>query len=483
MLRANAKVHAGIIMATDLQNLSNELAATVERAAASIVAVHARRGIGSSGIAWRDNLILTSSEGVRAEEGIKLLLPDGRVATARLRGRDSGTDLAVLETDASGLRPLEFSGDKAFKAGQLAIAVGRTANTGPIASFGIVSGVSGEWKTWRGGKLDPFVRLDISAYPTLSGGAALDAGGNLIGLVSTGLSRSSVFAVTGSTIDRIAGKLSQQGYVSRGFLGVALQPVALPPAARETLKQDTGIMLLGIEPEGPARSSNSKCCGRAWCRIWKCESESGPGAGDSKVNAPFGDVVEKLRRSTVQVGRGGSGVIWSRDGKIVTNAHVVEGAGRSGVVDVELWDGRRLSGEILRTNRRRDLAVLQVESSGLPAAVAGDSNSLRVGELVIAVGNPLGFIGAASTGVVHKVDNRSWVVSQLRLAPGNSGGPLADARGEVVGINTMIAGGLAFAIPSDSVTQFLARLPIRRGASAHIRAVGVQMAAATVRAA
>jgi serine protease Do len=248
-------------MATDLQNLSNELAETTERAAASIVAVHARRGIGSSGIAWRgigssgiawrDNLILTSSEGVRTEEGIKLVLPDGRVATARLRGRDSGTDLAVLETDAAGLRPLEFAGDIALKAGQLALAVGRTANTGPIASFGIISGVSGEWKTWRGGKLDPFVRLDISAYPTLSGGAALDAGGNLIGMVSTGLSRSSVFAVTRSTIDRIAGKLSQQGYVSRGFLGVALQPVALPADMQAKLEQDSGIMLLGIEPEGP----------------------------------------------------------------------------------------------------------------------------------------------------------------------------------------------------------------------------------------
>lgn len=239
-------------MATELVNLSNKLAETVERAAASIVAVHARRGIGSSGIAWGDNLILTSSEGVRAEEGIKVALPDGRVTTARLRGRDSGTDLAVLETEASGLQPLEFADDAALKAGQLALAVGRTATTGPIASFGIISGVSGEWKTWRGGKLDPFVRLDISAYPTLSGGAALNADGNLIGLISTGLSRSSVFAVTRATIDRIAGKLSQQGYVSRGFLGVALQPVALPPHLKQTLAQDAGIMLLAIEPEGPA---------------------------------------------------------------------------------------------------------------------------------------------------------------------------------------------------------------------------------------
>jgi serine protease Do len=239
-------------MATNLVSLSNELAGTVERAAASIVAVHARRGIGSSGIVWRDNLILTSSEGVRVDDGIKLLLPDGSLTTARLRGRDSGTDLAVLETEAAGLRPLEFAADSALKPGQLALAVGRTGNTGPIASFGIISGVSGEWKTWRGGKIDPFVRLDISAYPTLSGGAALDAGGNLIGLVSTGLSRSSVFAVTRATIDRIAGKLSQQGYVSRGFLGVVLQPVALPPDMKDKLGQDAGIMLLGIEPQGPA---------------------------------------------------------------------------------------------------------------------------------------------------------------------------------------------------------------------------------------
>lgn len=239
-------------MATDLVNLSNQLAGTVERAAASIVAVHARRGIGSSGIVWRDNLILTSSEGVRVDDGIKVLLPNGSVTTARLRGRDSGTDLAVLETETAALHPVEFAPDNALKTGQLVVAVGRTSNTGPIASFGIVSGVSGEWKTWRGGRIDPFVRLDISAYPTLSGGAALDAGGNVIGLVSTGLSRSSVFAVTRATIDRIAGKLIQQGYVSRGFLGVAVQPVALPPEVRDQLAQDAGIMLVAIEPEGPA---------------------------------------------------------------------------------------------------------------------------------------------------------------------------------------------------------------------------------------
>jgi serine protease Do len=175
------------------------------------------------------------------------------------------------------------------------------------------------------------------------------------------------------------------------------------------------------------------------------------------VGAAFGDIVEKLRRSTVQVGRGGSGVIWSRDGQVVTNAHVVEGAARVRSLEIELWDGRRFPGEIVRRDRRRDLALVRVEGSGLPAAVPGDSSALRVGELVIAVGNPLGFIGAASTGVFHGFQDRSWMVSQLRLAPGNSGGPLANARGEVIGINTMIAGGLAFSIPSRSVMQFLSQ--------------------------
>jgi serine protease Do len=94
----------------------------------------------------------------------------------------------------------------------------------------------------------------------------------------------------------------------------------------------------------------------------------------------------------------------------------------------------------------------------LPAARCGDSNALRVGELVIAVGNPLGFSGAASTGVVHNLKGGfedRWVVSQVRLAPGNSGGPLGNAQGEVVGINTMMAGGLAFSIPSQDVAAFL----------------------------
>lgn len=173
----------------------------------------------------------------------------------------------------------------------------------------------------------------------------------------------------------------------------------------------------------------------------------------------FGEVAERLRRSTVQVstrGRGyggaGSGVIWGADGLIITNAHVARGA----EAKVTLWDGSSHSATVLIRDPRRDLASLRIAAAGLPAATAGDSSALRVGELVIAVGNPLGFIGAVTTGVVHSLPNgKRWVAADVRLAPGNSGGPLADAQGRVIGINTMVAGGLALAAPSNAVGEFL----------------------------
>jgi serine protease Do len=179
----------------------------------------------------------------------------------------------------------------------------------------------------------------------------------------------------------------------------------------------------------------------------------------------FGEIAEQLRRSTVLIqsgGRGaGSGVIWSGDGVVVTNAHVI----RSSRVSVQLWDGREFDAAVRSRDPRRDLAQLQIEAANLPAASAADSSAVRAGELAIAIGNPLGFVGALATGVIHAVGplrglgRQSWVQADVRLAPGNSGGPLADARGRVIGINTMVAGRLALAIPSNSVRDFLSACP------------------------
>jgi serine protease Do len=182
------------------------------------------------------------------------------------------------------------------------------------------------------------------------------------------------------------------------------------------------------------------------------------------TQAGFGEVAEALRRTTVQVGGGrgyGSGVILSAEGLIVTNAHVV----RSSHSQVQLWDGRTLEAVVTSRDLTRDLAALLASASGLPTATLADSSKARVGELVLAVGNPLGFVGALSTGIIHAagavrgLGMSSWLQADVQLAPGNSGGPLADAQGRVLGINTMVAGGLALAIPSNDVARFLANGP------------------------
>lgn len=176
----------------------------------------------------------------------------------------------------------------------------------------------------------------------------------------------------------------------------------------------------------------------------------------------FGEIAERLRRATVLIepnGRGaGSGVIWTSDGTIVTNGHVAQGSR----LRVQLWDGREFAAAVVSRDPRRDLACLQIGAADLPAATAADSARIRPGELAIAIGNPLGFLGALTTGVIHAIGplpgggSQQWVQAHVRLAPGNSGGPLADARGRVIGINTMVAGRLALAIPSNTVREFLA---------------------------
>ena len=175
----------------------------------------------------------------------------------------------------------------------------------------------------------------------------------------------------------------------------------------------------------------------------------------------FGEVAERLRRSTVHVssgGRGhGSGIIIKSGGTIVTNEHVA----RFGRLGIALWDGRSFPAEIAARDARRDLAILRVAASDLPAAPLGDSSRLRPGELVIAIGNPLGFMGALTAGVIHAVGPlaglgpRKWIQAGVRLAPGNSGGPLADASGNVIGVNTMVAGRLGLAVPSNEVARLL----------------------------
>lgn len=193
-----------------------------------------------------------------------------------------------------------------------------------------------------------------------------------------------------------------------------------------------------------------------------------------------GRVAEMLRRSTVQVantrgGQRGSGSGIALEGeRVLTNAHVVGGDGLA----IESWEGDHLAASLLKLDRRRDLALLRVPGLHVTPGVLGDSGALRVGTPVVAVGNPLGFSGAVSSGTVHRigpvhaVSSMPWIHADVRLAPGNSGGPLADFQGRIMGINTMVLStGIALAIPSRAVQAFLSRPATRRSLGVVVRAV------------
>jgi serine protease Do len=170
-------------------------------------------------------------------------------------------------------------------------------------------------------------------------------------------------------------------------------------------------------------------------------------------------VADRLRQVTVEIsgaGGGGAGVLWAPD-LIVTNAHVA----RAARLGVGLADGRNVDARVIAADRGADLALLRIPRCGLAPAAFGDSDAVRVGALVVALGHPLGLRRMLTAGVVHALapiapDGRRWIHADLGLAPGNSGGPLADTTGDVIGINTMIAGGLALAIPINEVRRFVA---------------------------
>jgi serine protease Do len=194
-------------------------------------------------------------------------------------------------------------------------------------------------------------------------------------------------------------------------------------------------------------------------------------SGDSSAVLAGVRMIEDVQRSVVQVrssGLGiGAGVIWPGDGLVLTNYHVISGRRRRGDVRVALHDGRTLDARLVKSDRSLDLALLRLEGyhGDLPAAPVGDSDALRVGELVYAIGHPWGSVGAVSAGIVGGVgelrgpgrgSSARYVRSDVALAPGNSGGPLLNARGEVVAINAMMFGLMALSIPSNAAEAWVA---------------------------
>jgi S1-C subfamily serine protease len=193
---------------------------------------------------------------VQREDNLKIGLADGQTVTANLVGRDPTTDVAVLRAETSDLTPAtwaEFEG-QAAKVGHLVLALGRPGKT-VQATLGIISALGDEWRTSAGGKMDHYLQTDVVMYPGFSGGPLVSATGQVLGLNTSALMRGISLTVPTPTVRRVVETLLSHGRVRRGYLGVSTQAVRLPQALGKQLEQETGLLLVAVEPDSPAEQA------------------------------------------------------------------------------------------------------------------------------------------------------------------------------------------------------------------------------------
>jgi S1-C subfamily serine protease len=239
-------------MSADLSTLSQSLASIIERVAPSIVRIEARRRHGATGIVWSaEGHIVTTHHALENEGSITLGLADGRTAPAELVGRDPSTDLALLKADIPGLTPLAPTPLDGVRVGHLVLAIGRPGRTAR-ATLGIVSAFGEGWRTYAGGRIDRYLETDADLPPGFSGGALVDVQGRFLGLLTAALSRTAAVVIPGETLGRVVQSLQRHGGIRRGYLGVGAHPVRLPQGLWARAGSESGLMLLTVEPEGPA---------------------------------------------------------------------------------------------------------------------------------------------------------------------------------------------------------------------------------------
>jgi S1-C subfamily serine protease len=233
--------------------LSNDFAALVAAAAPAVVAVHGGGRRPSSGIIWQPGVVVTAEETVAQDKPLAVVLPGGQRVEATLTGRDPSTDIAVLRYDGAA-PPAAFGVAPAaggLAAGQLALAVG-SADGGAVAVLGMVSYAGPAWQSRLGGHIDARLVFDTRLPAIAEGGALVAADGSFIGMAVFG-PRRRVLAIPAVTIARVVPVILDKGHISRGYLGVGLQRVALPAADGREAKR--GAMVVTLDPAGPAKAA------------------------------------------------------------------------------------------------------------------------------------------------------------------------------------------------------------------------------------
>jgi S1-C subfamily serine protease len=236
-----------------LSDLSGEIAQLVAGLAPSVVRVDARGGRPATGIVWADNLVLTADHVIEAEDNIVVTGAPSAVK-ASLVGRDRATDLALLRTEGLRGAPAPRGRSADVRTGHIVLALG-----GGIAeqqvTVGIVSGLSSEFRSWRGGQVNSLLQTTAELLPGFSGGPLVDAQGRVIGINSWNFGRGVSRALPVEIAERVAESLRTHGRIRRAYLGVGVQPIRLSEALASELGQDGGLLVVTIETDGPAHKA------------------------------------------------------------------------------------------------------------------------------------------------------------------------------------------------------------------------------------
>ncbi len=230
-----------------LADLSSRLSAAVDQIGEHVVAIHARRRIPSSGVVWRDGVIVSASHTVRRDSDIRVKLSSGDEVVAQVAGRDAATDLVVLRATDATTAPAPRANASAAAVGSFVLAVGRPGRN-VTASFGIVSADIEGWRSGSGARLDHLLRLDLAVYDGFSGGPLVAASGGVIGINNSAFARGGAAALPASVVDSVVDELLMRGHVRRPFIGVGVHPVALGSALvkRNNLPNDIALVVVSI---------------------------------------------------------------------------------------------------------------------------------------------------------------------------------------------------------------------------------------------
>ena len=232
-----------------LSQLSAALAARTEAAKNAVVAIRLAHERHVTGLAWRSGVVVASEQSLPRKDEFELVGSNGSVLTAKVAGRDPSTNIAILKPADSISAPALASGEA--RPGAIALAIGADGAGGVSARLGLVNFAGPEWHSSRGGRIDRRIVLDLRLAPREEGGPVFDAAGASLGMSTFG-PRGQVIVIPTATIERVAPQLAKNGRVARGWLGVALQAVAVPDALRESADQFSGLMVMSVVDNGPA---------------------------------------------------------------------------------------------------------------------------------------------------------------------------------------------------------------------------------------